>query len=162
MKCLTACAVLLCSFVSQSSVARAAETTALFQLANQYRAAVQDFERAVLGVRGIDRNDEKLVDRFDDATVKLRLAARNPRHFNRLHYKWRDVQKLQAQVEATMFGKYTPHHELIGNWERVIYCYSLFAEEFFYHVENPNHTNAVRRIQSSSARRDSYLGTLAQ
>ena len=158
---LTAYSVLLVGFVFQSSLAGAAQTSPLFQLASQYRAAVGDFERAVLRVRGIDRNDERLVDRLDDETAKMRLAARNPRHLNRLFHEWQGVQKLHAQVETRIFGKYTPHHELIREWETVSYYYSLFAEEFFYNVENPRHGNSVRRFQSSSARRDSYLRPLS-
>ena len=162
MNRLTTCVVLLLGFVLPTSVAPAAQTTPLFQLAGQYETAVENFERAVLSVRGIDRSDEKLVDRLDDATAKMRLAARNPRHLNRLVHEWQDVQKLEAQVEAKIFGKYTPHHDLIQAWQTVIYYRSLFAEEFFYHVENPRHGNSVRRIQSSSARRDSYLRPLMQ
>jgi hypothetical protein len=154
---LAAFSVLLVGFVFQSSLADAAETAPLFQLAGQYRTAVQDFERAVLRVRGIDRNDERLVDRLDDETARMRLAARNPRHLNRLFHEWQGVQKLHAQVQSRIFSKYTPHHELIRKWETVSYYYNLFAEEYFYSVENPRHGNSVRRFQSSSARRNSYL-----
>jgi hypothetical protein len=76
-----------------------------------------------------------------------------------VNHEWKDVQKLHAQVEQRIFGKYTPNHELIYSWDAVIYYYSLFAEEFVYHVENPRHGNSVRKLQNGNARRDSYLGS---
>ncbi len=154
-----ACVVLLAGLASQTSVANAAQDSALFPLACQYRAAIVGFEDAVLRVRGIDRGDERLVDQLEDATAKMRLAARNPRHLNRLFHEWQDVKKLHAQVEMTIFGKYTPHHELVQRWNAARYHYALFADEFFYQVENPRHGNTVRKVQSSSARRASYLGS---
>jgi hypothetical protein len=153
---LTALSLLLLGFGFPSSQANAAQTAPLFKLASQYRAAVNDFEKVLLKVRGIDRNDERLVDRLDDETARLRLAARNPRHLNKMYHKWRQVQQLHAQVQSTIFGKYTPNHELVEQWESVSYFYSLFAEEFFFEVENPRHGNTVRRFQSSSARRNAY------
>lgn len=139
------------------SSADAAEAAPLYQLASKYRSAVSDFERTLLEVRGIDRGDERLVDRLDDETARMRLAARNPRHMNKLFHQWRQVQQLHAQVQSTIFGNYTPHHELVKQWETVSYYYSMFAEEFFYQVENPRHGNYVRRFQSNSARRNAYL-----
>ncbi|MGI9427015.1 MAG: hypothetical protein ACR2NM_00040, partial [Bythopirellula sp.] len=124
----------------------------------RYEASVKTFERIVLQTRGIDRSDDRLVDRLDDTAKKLRLGARNRRHLNRVFYEWRDVQKLHTQVESVIFGKYTPHHDLVRSWDDVRYFYSLFAEEFFFHIENPRHGNSVLRVQRSSARRDSYLG----
>lgn len=159
MNRLAASTALLFALALPSSAALAAERSVLSLLAIRYDAAVQQFEQLVRQVRGIDRNDERLVDRLSDATVKLRLAARNPRHFNRLFYEWKDVRSLHAQVEERIFGKYTPNHELICSWDAVNYYYSLFVEEFVYHVENPRHSNSVRRLQNSNARRDRYLGT---
>lgn len=157
MKIWTACLALVIGFTASASHANGEHTPPLYELATRYEATVKVFEQVVLKTRGIDRADERLVDRLDDATKKLRLGARNPRQLNRVFYEWRDVQKLHAQVEATIFGKYTPHHDLVRSWDEVRYSYSLFAEEFFYHIENPRHGNSVRRAQSSSARRDSYL-----
>jgi hypothetical protein len=159
MNRLATCTAFLVGLAVQSSEVVAADSSVLYPLANRYDAAVQEFEQLVRQVRGIDRNDERLVDRLSDATVKLRLAARNPRHFNRVFYEWKDVQKLHAQVEQRIFGKYTPNHELTFSWDAVNYYYSLFVEEFVYHVENPRHGNSVRRLQSSNARRDRYLGS---
>ncbi len=133
----------------------------LYRLARQYEAAVEQFERVVLQVRGIDRADEKWVDRLDDSTARFRLAAKNPRNLNRLFSEWQKVQKLQAQVEGRIFGKYTPNHELTYGWDFVKYQQTLFAEEFFHHVENPRHGNSVRRIPASNARRDQYFRSLS-
>ena len=143
--------------LTEASVAQAASKRPLYILACQYGAAVDQFERTVLSVRGIDRGDERLVDRLDDASGKMRLAARNPRHLNRLFHEWQDVQKLHAEVEAKVFGKYTPNHDLVQAWNVVAYQFVLFAEEYFYQIENPGHDGAVRRIPTSSARRNSYL-----
>ncbi len=147
-----------------SRVASQAQTTgskSLYVLANQYRVAVDHFEKTVLSVRGVDRGDERLVDRLDDASAKMRLASKNPRHLNRLFHEWRDVQKLHAEVERTIFGKYTPNHDLVQGWNIVAYNYVLFAEEYFYQIENPGHDGSVQRIPVNSARRNSYLSESA-
>ena len=158
MKSGTACLAIALAFVTSASNAEAEQKQPLYNLATRYESSVKLFERMVLQTRGIDRADERLVDRLDDATKRLRLGARNPRHLNRVFHEWQNVQKLHAQVEATIFGKYTPNHELVRSWDEARYSYALFAEEFFYHVENPGHGNTVRRISSTSARLDRYLG----
>ncbi|TWU50831.1 hypothetical protein Poly51_41240 [Rubripirellula tenax] len=143
-------------------LARAGDTTPLCRLAAQYHAEVKAFEATVLHIRGIDRFDERLVDRWDDETARLLLAARNPRHFNRLNYQWKKVAALQSETEAKIFGKYTPHHDLIGQFDRVLYAQRLFVEEFILHVENPTHDDSVRRLDRPSSRRDSYLTPMLQ
>jgi hypothetical protein len=145
------------SILIQASDTQAASKRPLYVLACQYGAAVDQFEQTILSVRGIDRGDERLVDRLDDASGRMRFAARNPRHLNRLFHEWQDVKKLHAEVEARIFGKYTPNHDLVQAWNLVAYHYVLFAEEYFYQIENPGHDGAVRRISQSSARRNSYL-----
>ena len=157
MKSWTAGSALVIGLLVLVSDAKGDHVPPLYELAARYEASVKIFERVVLRTRGIDRADERLVDRLDDASKRLRLGARNPRHLNRVFHEWRDVQKLHAQVEAKIFGKYTPNHDLAESWYDTRYFYALFAEEFFYHVENPNHGNSVKRVTSRSARRDSYL-----
>lgn len=139
--------------------AQAADDGALYRLACLYDREVGAFEKTVLGVRGIDRNDERLVDRLDDEAARLRLAAKNPRHFNRLVYQWREVQELQAQSADAIFGRYTPNQGLINQWERVLFVQSLFEEELILRVENPRNANSVRRLDQPSARRQAYLGS---
>ncbi len=139
--------------------ARAEHRPALFELARQYEASAEQFEQVVLSVRGIDRSDEQLVDRLDDAAARFRRAAQNPRHLNRLYFEWQKIQKLQAEVESNIFGKYTPHHDLFYTWRVVQQRNLIFAEEFFYHVENPDHAQGVRRVMETSARRDRYFGS---
>jgi len=153
---LPAIAFLLIVSMSTSPV-EAKGSKSLYLLASQYRSAVSAFEETVLEVRGIDRADERLVDRLDDGSAKMRLAAKNPRHLNRLFHEWQDVQKLHFQVESRIFGKYTPNYDLTQAWNLVTYNYILFAQEYFYQVENPNHDGAVRRIPLNSARRSRYL-----
>ncbi len=157
MKSWTAGSALVIGLLVSVSDARGDHVPPLYELAARYEASVKIFERIVLRTRGIDRADERLVDRLDDAAKRLRLGARNPRHLNRVFHEWRDVQKLHAQVEAKIFGKYTPNHDLAASWYDTCYFYEVFAEEFVYFIENPNHGNSVKRVTNRSARRDSYL-----
>lgn len=132
----------------------------LYELAKRYESSVENFEKLVLAVRGIDHADEKVVDRLDDAAADVRLAAKNPRHQNRLFHRWQTAKKWHAEVEQRIFGKYTPNHDLMVSWQIVRYHYDLFAEEYFYHVENPQHDRSVRRIPTSNKLRDRYLQSL--
>ncbi len=118
--------------------------------ASRYRDAVVKFEQVLRHVRGIDRSDERLVDRFEEATKKMRLAARNPRHASRLRNQWREIQPLQLQVETTIFNKYTPRHDLLRAWDSVLYAQAVFAQEYRFHLEYPKHGIATRRRISSS------------
>lgn len=135
--------------------------TPLYQLACRYEAEVDAMEKIVKCTRGVDRADERLLDRLDDEIGRLRLAAKNPRHFNRLANQWTRVAKLARQTESTLFGKYTPNHDWLGQWDRVMLAESLFVEEFVLEVENPDHVNSVRRVDRPSARRESYLRPLS-
>ena len=136
----------------------AADTPPTFyQLATKYRASVEQFERLLKDIGSIDRNDERFVDRLEDATRKMKLAARNPRHANRLFHEWQDVQRLHREVEERIFGKYTPNHDIDKAWYAVTYYHALFAEEFMYDLENPRHDGTVRRKPTTNARRNSYL-----
>lgn len=135
--------------------------TLLYQLACRYEAEVEAMEKIVRYTRGVDRADERLIDRLDDEIGRLRLAAKNPRHFNRLANQWTRVQKLARETESTLFGKYTPNHAWLGQWDRVMLAEAIFVEEFVLEVENPDHVNSVRRLDRPSARRESYLGPLS-
>lgn len=134
----------------------------LYALASQYEREIEAFEKIILRVRGIDRSDERLVDQLDDESGRLRQAARNPRHFNRMFRQWREVQALRQKTGSSIFNKYTPQGDLIRQWERVLYAEDLFAEKFVLKVENPGHRNSVRRLGRPSVRRDAYLLPLAQ
>ncbi|MGI9474299.1 MAG: hypothetical protein ACR2NZ_22350 [Rubripirellula sp.] len=154
---LTFCVAFLATTFLQPPTAESAESPAFYKLATQYRSCVERFESLIRSFRGIDRNDERLVDRLEDASRKLKLAARNPRHSNRLFHEWQAVQKLHREVEQRIFGKYTPNHDIDEAWYAVTYYYALFAEEFFYDVENPRHDGTIRRIESTNSRRNSYF-----
>ena len=134
----------------------AAADNPLYAVADNYRNAVVNFERVVVNTRGIQSADERLVDRFEEETKRLRLAARNPRHENRLRYKWGDVRPMQYQVEARIFGKYAPTHELVRAWNAVLYAEAVFNDEYVFQVENPRHGNSVLR-RGRSARIDRLL-----
>lgn len=161
MKICTALFAIVSALLVHASPAHAEHRPPLYNLALRYESAVENFEKTVLQVRGIDRADERLVDRLDDDAARFRLAARNPRHLNKLFNEWDQIQKLHAQVEARIFGKYTPNHELIYGWDVVVYQYDLFAQELLYHVENQRHGNSVQRIASSNAWRDRYFQSAA-
>ena len=135
--------VLLGSGPSQSYAAT--NNQAIYSAANDYRAAVVLFERVVKSVRGIQRTDERLVDKFEEATERLALAARNPRHSNRLRNEWRTIQPLQFQVASRIFNKYTYNHQLVRAWDEVLYAQSLFYEEYLFTLDNPRHGNSVQR-----------------
>lgn len=134
-----------------------AGSNAFYQLASNYRCSVERFEDLIQDLRGIDRNDERLVNRLEDATRRLKLASKNPRHTNRLFHEWQTVQKLHREVEQRIFGKYSPSRDLDEAWYAVTYYYALFAEEFFYDLENPQRSGTVRRIESTNARRNSFF-----
>ena len=148
-------------FLIQTSAAHAKQAPTLFQLAGQYESAVEQFEKVVLRVRGIDRSDEKWVDRLDDESARLRLAARNPRHLSKFLNEWRQLKQLHAKVEERIFGKYTPHHDLIQCWSIVVYQRDLLEIELVYRLENQQHRNGVEPIRTKNAWRDRYLRTMA-
>lgn len=133
------------------SSAQRTDSRGIYAAASQYRDRVLFFEQLVRNVRGVQRIDERLVDRFEEATKRLRLAARNPRHPNRLRKEWSEIQPLQFQVESTIFGKYTLNHDLVRAWQNVLYAHSLFLDEYTFQLDNPRHGNRVsRRISTSN------------
>ncbi|MFK8113016.1 MAG: hypothetical protein AB8B91_12490 [Rubripirellula sp.] len=157
MRKLTVCALITFGFAFVSET-QAAQKAPFYELACQYELDVKVFDRLVSQVRGIDRNDEQLVGRLETAAKRLRLAAKNPRHQNRLISEWKNVQKFHAQVEERIFTKYTPHHDLIRSWEATIYSYSHFSREVFYQIENPRHGNSVRKIKYTNTFKNRYYG----
>jgi hypothetical protein len=148
--------VLFTVLVSSASPGFAADRALFNERASRYREAVKDFDNIVDKVRGIDRADKSLVDRLVRATKDLELAAKNPRHQNRMFAEWRAVQKLHVEVEQTLFGTYTPHRGMQAAWERAIYRYIDFESEIFFHVENPSRGNSVQKIENSNALRSQF------
>ncbi|KAA1260821.1 hypothetical protein LF1_33630 [Rubripirellula obstinata] len=156
-----AASFVLVTVLIHASAAYAENRPPLYQLAGQYESAVERFEKVVLRVRGIDRTDEKWVDRLDDESARLRRAARNPRHFSKFLNEWAELKKLHSNVEARIFGKYTPNHDLVHCWSVVVYQRDLLETELFFHVENQRHGNSVRPIRVNNARRDRYLKAMS-
>jgi hypothetical protein len=142
---------------AQASENQTEDSNALLYLAARYEASVESFERLVKRVRGIDRADESLVDRLDDAAGRLTTAAKNPRYLNQLRHRLSDVLKRHAEVEERIFGKYTLHHDLLHCWRVTDYQLALLFEEYVLEVENPNHTQSVQPLRSSNSRRQAYL-----
>ncbi|NND97783.1 MAG: hypothetical protein HKN47_10695 [Pirellulaceae bacterium] len=120
------------------------DNRALHAAATEFRNAVLIFERDVVRVRGVLRNDERIVDKFEEATKRVAIAAKNPRLMKRLTTEYRKMLPLQAQAERAIFGKYTPHHGLIQSWDAVLYFQSVFEQEFAFHSEYPLHGNRVQ------------------
>ena len=141
--------------------ASARDTVVLYDMACRYETEVKAFEKIVLRTRGVDRSDERLLDRFSDEISRLRLTAKNPRHFNRFASQWRQVEVLAGQVESTLFGKYTLNRDWLGQWSRVLEFRFLIASEFALEVENPGHENSVLRRDRSWSRRTGYFGAPA-
>ncbi|MGB0595298.1 MAG: hypothetical protein ACPGLY_01195 [Rubripirellula sp.] len=133
------------------------ETNPLSSLAIRYEKSVKSFQTITKRVRGIDRADQTLVNRLDDAAERLTKAAKNPRHLNQLYYRLRDVLKLHNEVEARFLAKYTLHHDLINCWQSMNLQLVLFFHEYIIEVDNPSHTRNVQRIRSSNSRREKYL-----
>jgi len=156
---LTGICLFLATLTTTASAAdlRTGDGNALLNLATQYDASIDSFERVIKRVRGIDRADLSLVNRLDNAAARLKKASKNPRYLNQLYSRLRDVMKLHAEVEQRVFGKYTIHHDLLYCWRVANYHHALFVDEYVLVVENPDHVRNVRRLQSSSQRRENYL-----
>jgi hypothetical protein len=133
------------------------ETNPLSSLAIRYEKSVKSFQSIAKRVRGIDRVDQTLVNRLDDAAERLTKAAKNPRYLNQLYYRLRDVLKLHNEVEGRFRTKYTLHHDLINCWQSMNLQLVLFFDEYIIEVDNPSHTRNVQRIRSSNSRREKYL-----
>lgn len=128
-----------------SSSARAADNRGIYAAANEYRNAVVIFEKVIQNVPGIKRVDERAVDKFEEATKRLRVAARNPRHDSRLRNEWRTIQPMQFEVEARIFEKYTLNHEIYRAWRNVLFARDIFYEEYVYQLDNSTHGGSVKR-----------------
>lgn len=110
---------------------RAAHESPLYEAADRYRDVVQQFEDDVRDAKYFNRYDEKLVDRLEDTTSRLRSAARNLDHLDRLFYEWEEVEFLQPRVERAIFGRrcYRPHPPLTRSWDDVLIAYDRLARE---------------------------------
>ena len=129
----------------------------LSSLAIRYEKSVKSFQAIAKQVRGIDRVDQTLVNRLDDAAERLTKAAKNPRYLNQLYYRLRDVLKLHNEVKARFLTKYTLRRDLINGWQSMNLQLVLFFDEYIIEVDNPSQTRSVQRIRSSKSRREKYL-----
>ena len=152
--CLTVLAVSFLCVAFHASVATADDhSEALAAATNKYRSAVVDFETQLGRVRGIRNADRALVDRFERATRRLALAAKNPRHLTRLQGEWKRVEPLQQQVQSAIFQKYTLNRSLLRSWEIVLYYEFVLRGELVLRGENPNvrDLNRVRLLPTRAA-----------
>lgn len=100
---LIAVLVALCTSLSLANIATASESP-LYRAADEYRDAVLDFEREVFRSRHFGRDAERLADALEDASGRLRTAARRCEDVGRLLNEWNDIQCLMPRVEAVVFG----------------------------------------------------------
>jgi hypothetical protein len=130
MKLASATSVLIFA-ISLASDATAGHETPLYTAACQYRDAVREFERGVFRAHCFGRYDERLVDRLEDATGRLRSATRHPDDLDRLFYEWGEVECLQPRVQAAIFNitRYPHDPQLAECWSRVLCSYERLAHE---------------------------------
>ena len=121
--------------------ARAGHETPLHRAACQYREAVRDFERGVLRAHCFGRYDERLVDRLEDTTSRLRSAARHPERVDRLLYEWNEIQSLHPRVAEAIFdpARYPYHGQLAACWAEVQCAFDRFGHEVLWLQGNHSH-----------------------
>lgn len=122
--------------------ASAGHNSPLYEAATDYRAAVRHFERAVLRAPCFDRQHERIVDRLEDATSRLRSAARRPDYLYQLQITWNEIQSLQHLVAKTIFGHpFCPvGGELVVRWDRVVQAGAVFAGQLaLMHCDVPRY-----------------------
>lgn len=100
---LIAVVVALCTSFAVPQIATAGESP-LFRAADEYRDAVLDFEREVFRSRHFGRDAELVADALEDASGRLRTAARRSDDLGRLLNEWHGIQCLMPRVETIVFG----------------------------------------------------------
>ncbi len=123
--------------------AQASHRVVLYQAANAYRDAVREFERQVLRLHYMEREDERLVDDLEDHTSVLRSASRHPENSSRFADAWVKTQLLQSHVEAVIFGRacYPRNPVLERAWHAVIDQYLIMAEQIECMHLHPRNTH---------------------
>ncbi len=76
----------------------------IYRAANEYRDAVLDFEREVFRSRHFGRDAKRIADDLEDASGRLRTAARRCDDVNRLLNEWNGIVCLMPRVEAVVFS----------------------------------------------------------
>ena len=148
MRKITSCVVLAIAsaLLSPKDVAaQRVDNRAIHAASASFRASVVEFEKLVKSVRGIERREERIVDRFEESTKRVQLYARNPRQTQRLKTEYETMLGLQSQAEIAIFEVYTPNRDLLYAWQHVLWCQALMEQEFAFHFEDPRRGNRVRR-----------------
>ena len=130
---------------SLQSQAQRVDNKALNAAAIRFRNSVLEFEKKVVSVRGIERSDERVVDKFEESTRRVVAASKNPRLLSRLQTEYAKTKVLQSKAFTAIFEKYTPHHDLAVAYQNVQWCQFYFEQEFAFHLANPRNRNRVER-----------------
>ena len=103
----------------------------LYTAACEYREAVREFERTVIRSRFLSSVHRRVADDLEDATARLRSAARHPDRVGRLLDAWHQVQHLHDRAAAIIFGDpvCAGDWELTHRWNIVQRAYRLVAVE---------------------------------
>ena len=142
-------AITACLFHSAADAQRVS-TKKLLAAANLFRSSVVQFEKVVVSTYGIVRSDERVVDKFEESTLKVVNAAKNPRLVTRLRNEYTKSLVLQEKAFQSIFGRYTQNNKLERAYEYVLYSQALFEREYQAHLDNPRNGNRVTRLPRPS------------
>ena len=149
---LTALIVFGFGIVADRVDAQRIDNSAVKESAQRFRQAVMDFEKVVRSVRGIERADERIVDKFEEQNRRVFNAAQNPRLATRLRTEYDKMLVLQNQAERAIFGQYTPNQKLVAAWQYLQWCQYYFEQQYAFFVANPRGCR-VERIRGPLASR---------
>ena len=124
-------AICITATVFAATPAQASHESPLYRAASEYREAVRHFERSVIRSRYLHRQHERVVDDLEDATSRLRSAARHPERTSRLFQSWDKIIYLHRRAEAVVFADPTcpSGRELAECWYAVQITFDHVAHE---------------------------------
>lgn len=131
MRPITAACTLLLPAVVLLAPTTASASHGLLNAANEYRDAVRRFERTVLRARCFNRHEEQLVNNLEQASHRLRSAARHPNDRQRLLRTWNEILSHQALIARNFVGhpRCPAGGEVANDWARVLLAGTEFATQ---------------------------------
>lgn len=145
---------------ADDSRAQRIDNSGLQASAKRFRDAVVDFEKVVRSVRGIERAEERIVDRFEEQNKRVINAVKNPRLGTRLRTEYSRMLTLQAQAQQAIFGQYTPNQKLVAAWQQVEWCQFYFEQQYAFFVANPRGCR-VERLRGPLVDRQTSISPMA-